>query len=195
MRIIAGTVGGQRLSAPRGAATRPTAERVREAIFSILLSRGEPPERVLDLYAGSGALGLEALSRGAARCVFVDESEEACELVRRNAASLGFAARTRVDRTRVLSWLRRPHTERFGWIFLDPPYASGDTGELGKALDKLAPTELLAPGGAVIAEHDWRRAPKAPPAPLTLLDCRRYGQTAISLFGLADSTTSPTEPA
>src|SRR5437763_200974 len=89
MRIIAGTAGGRRLRAPKGDATRPTADRVREALFNILLSRGEVPERVLDLYAGSGALGLESLSRGVKQVVFVEEDPKTVEIIRANARELG----------------------------------------------------------------------------------------------------------
>jgi 16S rRNA (guanine966-N2)-methyltransferase len=91
VRIIGGRVGGRTLKAPRGARTRPTSDKVREAIFNILAARMDPPARVLDLYCGSGALGLEALSRGAGAAVLVDDDRDACDLVRDNARALGFA--------------------------------------------------------------------------------------------------------
>src|SRR5437879_1163161 len=97
MRIIGGTVGGRTLRAPRGSATRPTSDKVREALFNILVSRWPVPPRVLDLYAGSGALGLEALSRGATRGVFVDESKSTCDVIRRNAETLELQNAVRVD--------------------------------------------------------------------------------------------------
>src|SRR5690348_4545839 len=97
MRIIGGTVGGRTLRAPRGSATRPTSDKVREALFNILGVRGPVPERVLDLYAGSGALGLESLSRGAKRAVFVESDRPTCELIRKNAELLGLEAGIRVE--------------------------------------------------------------------------------------------------
>jgi 16S rRNA (guanine966-N2)-methyltransferase len=183
MRIIGGSVGGRRLKAPRGAATRPTADRVREAIFNMLVARGPVPERVLDVYAGTGALGLEALSRGAREAVFVEQHAPTCALIRDNARDLGLDGAARVVCARTLDFLKR---ERglFGWIFLDPPY---DSGELDEAIALAAP--LVDEPGALIAEHDWHEAPREPvagsdePMPeLSLCHRRRYGQTAVSLY-------------
>jgi 16S rRNA (guanine(966)-N(2))-methyltransferase RsmD len=180
MRIIAGTAGGRRLRAPHGAHTRPTADRVREALFNILVARGEVPERVLDLYAGSGALGLEALSRGARDAVFVEEDARTVELIRQNARDLGLQDACRVVGARVREWLRKsPPNFQFGWIFLDPPYASD---ELDRALELLDEAALLQPGGVAVAEHEWRTAPSERHGGLALSDRRRYGQTALSFF-------------
>jgi 16S rRNA (guanine966-N2)-methyltransferase len=183
MRIIGGRVGGRTLRAPRGAGTRPTSDKVREAIFNILDARSAPPERVLDLYAGSGALGLEALSRGAGAAVFVDADSESCDVVRANAAALGFAPT--ISCSPVVRWLAKSAAGEFGWIFLDPPYDSHATGELDKALDLLAKKTLLARDGVAIAEHEWRHAPdESYPGngPLALFDRRRYGQTTVSFY-------------
>jgi 16S rRNA (guanine966-N2)-methyltransferase len=180
MRIIGGRVGGRTLKTPRGAHTRPTSDKVREAIFNILVARGEPPARVLDLYAGSGALGLEALSRGAGAALFVDADRDACDLVRANAAALGLAAEVKC--TPVVRWLVKEAAGAFGWVFLDPPYGSHETGELDKALDLLATKALVAPDGLAIAEHEWRHSPAERYGPLALLDRRRYGQTAVSFY-------------
>jgi 16S rRNA (guanine966-N2)-methyltransferase len=158
VRIIGGTVGGRTLKARKGRDTRPTADRVREAIFNMLVSR---------------AMGLEALSRGAREAVFVESDPQACELIRENAAALGFGAAARVIEKKVLSY--QPEGS-FGWIFLDPPYASH---ELEKALRKAAPH--LDEAGIAVAEHDWRNAPSAQ-AGLALDELRRYGQTAVSIF-------------
>ncbi len=187
MRIIAGTVGGRRLKAPRGQATRPTADRVREAVFNILVARGPVPERVLDLYAGSGALGLEALSRGARAAVFVDESGAACEAIRDNARALAFDGAARVEKKRALDFLRTASDDggRFGWIFLDPPYAAG---EMDRALAALG--RLLDEDGLVIAEHEWRAAPKDEHESLALADRRRYGQTAVSFYTSRQGATT-----
>jgi 16S rRNA (guanine966-N2)-methyltransferase len=173
VRIIGGTVGGRTLKARKGRETRPTADRVREAIFNMLLSRSEVPERVLDLYAGTGAMGLEALSRGAREAVFVESDPQACALIRENAAALGFTTAAQVIEKKVLSY--SPEGS-FGWIFLDPPYASH---ELEKALRRLPPH--LGDGGLAVAEHEWRKAPAAQ-AGLALDELRRYGQTAVSIF-------------
>jgi 16S rRNA (guanine966-N2)-methyltransferase len=182
MRIIGGRVGGRTLKPPRGAHTRPTSDKVREAIFNILVTRADPPPRVLDLYAGSGALGLEALSRGAATATFVDADGDACDLVRKNAQALGLVAN--VICSRVVRWLAKEADAQgpFGWIFLDPPYDSHRTGELDKALELIAKKGLLAPDGQCIAEHDWRHAPAEHYPPLALLQRRRYGQTAVSFY-------------
>ncbi len=191
MRIIGGRVGGRTLKAPRGDGTRPTSDRVREAIFNILGAIGGgpdapaasawPPAQVLDLYAGSGALGLEALSRGAGRALFVDADRDACDLVRANADALGLAP-AEVRCIPVVRWLVKEAGPGFGLIFLDPPSDSHETGELEKALELIAKKGLLDPGGVVVAEHEWRSAPEDRYATLALFDRRRYGQTAVSFY-------------
>jgi 16S rRNA (guanine(966)-N(2))-methyltransferase RsmD len=187
MRIIGGKMGGRTLRAPRGDGTRPTSDKVREAIFNILDARAEPPDRVLDLYAGSGALGLEALSRGAGSALFVDADDDACDLVRANGDALGLA--TQVVCSPAVRWLSKMATGQYGWIFLDPPYDSHQTGELDKALGLVAKKQLLAAGGLAIAEHEWRHPPEdafvgagAAQGSLALFDRRRYGQTTVSFY-------------
>ena len=177
MRIIAGTVGGRSIRAPKGAATRPTADRVREALFNILAARSDPPERALDLYAGSGALGLEALSRGCGRVTFVEQSTSACALIDENAAALGLRDHADILCKRVMDFVRAHQKERYGWIFVDPPYQSR---ELPRVLDNLGP--LLAPGGLVVAEHSTHEQPDEIHGGLALADRRRYGQTALSFY-------------
>jgi 16S rRNA (guanine966-N2)-methyltransferase len=182
VRIIAGTHGGRLLEGPRGVATRPTADRVREAIFNILAAGGAAPQQALDLYAGSGAFGLEALSRGAEAAVFVDESAAAATLIRKNACALGVEALCEVATARVVDWLRRaPSAQLFGWIFLDPPYAVA-ARELDRALALVDERGLLAKGGVAIAEHDHKQPPAERHGTLALSDRRRYGQTAVSFF-------------
>jgi len=176
MRVVAGTYGGRRLTAPRGDATRPTSDRVREALFSVL---GEivTGARVLDLFAGSGALGIEAASRGAAEVTFVDSAPAAIRAVRANLDALGLAAE--VVRADALAAARaaRAAARQYDLIFLDPPY---------RLAERLAPglTEavggLLAPGGLAVSESD-RRAPLALELPLR--DERRYGDTLIRIHG------------
>jgi 16S rRNA (guanine(966)-N(2))-methyltransferase RsmD len=158
--------------------TRPTADRVKEAVFNIL---GAPPAgaRALDLYAGSGALGLEALSRGCAETVFVERAAPALAALARNLAELGLAGRTRVlrdDAVRAASRLRKAG-ERFHWIFVDPPYA---TGEMARALAAVGP--LCAPSATVVAEHDVRHVPDDSVGGLTRHDQRRYGDTEVSFY-------------
>jgi len=174
MRIVAGQLGGRRIVAPPGSATRPTSDRVREALFSVL-GVTVRDARVLDLYAGSGALGLEALSRGAASAVFVDRSQQAIKAVRANLEALGMEADVR--RMEAGAAIRTASTrgEAYDLVFLDPPYrrAAG----LGRELSEALPA-VLAPGARVVSESD-RRDPLALDLPLT--DERRYGDTVIRI--------------
>jgi 16S rRNA (guanine(966)-N(2))-methyltransferase RsmD len=185
MRIIGGAAGGRRIRAPRGQATRPTADRVKEAIFNIL---GPPAEnaRVLDLYAGAGSLGLEALSRGAQEAVFVDRAGDAARSVRENLVSLGWEARGRVITADVQPALARlcGAGERFDWVFVDPPYA---TDEAPRTLDALggARAGVLGESPVVVVEHDRRRAPADVHGVLARSDRRRYGDTEVSFYGRA----------
>jgi 16S rRNA (guanine(966)-N(2))-methyltransferase RsmD len=176
VRIIGGLLGGRRLRAPRGAATRPTADRVRQAIFNIL--GAVDGARVLDLFAGTGALAHEALSRGAAAAVLVDVAAEAVRCARDNAAELGHAGRVRIVRGAVgpsLARLAGP----FELVFLDPPYADAAAVAV-PALAALPP--LLAPGARVVVEHDRRSAPPDEVGALALEDRRRYGDIEVSFY-------------
>lgn len=162
------------LAAPRGRATRPTPERVREALFSILGS--VEGARVLDLFAGSGALGIEALSRGAAELTLVDSSASACAAIRRNLDSLGATAEVR--RQRALAFLdgARARGRQYDLVLLDPPYRHAP--RLGRELSAaLGPA--LSPGARVVAESD-RRAPLE--LTLDLVDERPYGDTLIRIY-------------
>jgi 16S rRNA (guanine966-N2)-methyltransferase len=182
MRIIGGAVGGRRIRAPHGTGTRPTSDKVRGALFNIL---GPPDEnaRVLDLYAGAGALGLEALSRGAAHATFVDRDGGAVRCVEENAASLGFGERVRVQRGEAQAVLGRLERagERFTWVFIDPPYATDEAVRSLTALGK-PPATLLDDDAVVVVEHDRRRAPDDAYGSLARADRRRYGDTEISFF-------------
>src|SRR5262245_58467256 len=156
MRLTGGLDRGRKLRAPRGASTRPAGSKVREAMFNIL---GPPPEApVLDLFAGTGALGIEALSRGAAGATFVERDRRALEALHRNLREVGVADRARVIGTMVASALRQLAAEgaRFGWVFLDPPYAAG---EVEPVLQLLAGENLLESGAVIIVEHDKRHVP------------------------------------
>lgn len=175
MRVIAGQYGGRSLVAPRGRAVRPTSDRVREALFSILGPLDG--EHALDLFAGSGALGIEALSRGASQATFVDAAASAITAVRRNLDALGIEAE--VHRVPALRFLEgaRAAAAQYDLVFLDPPYRQADAlgGELGPAL-----AAVLAPSARVVAESD-RRAPLEL-EPLTLRTERRYGDTLIRVY-------------
>jgi 16S rRNA (guanine966-N2)-methyltransferase len=176
--VIAGEFGGRTLVAPRGRGTRPTSDRVREALFSIL---GDVAGvGVLDLFAGSGALAIEALSRGASRATLVDSSGAAIAVARRNLEALGLEADVR--RQAVLPFLRNAAVQRqhYDLVFVDPPYrhASSLSEELGAALEP-----VLEPDARVLCESD-RRAPLH--LALTRLDQlaeRVYGDTLISIYG------------
>jgi len=187
MRLTGGLDRGRRLRAPRGAHTRPTAAKVREAIFNIL---GPPAAgAVLDLYAGTGALGIEALSRGAPRAVFVEREHQALLALRRNIKELGFEDRASVVGADVGVALRRlgAGQERFSWVFLDPPYVKEAEG----VLHELAGSGILAPCSVVIVEHDRRHRPPGAEASsvggLFLTDRREYGDTELSFYRCSGS--------
>ena len=181
MRITGGSARGRRIKAPRGRAIRPTADRVREALFNIL-PRDLSGFRVLDLYAGSGSLSLEALSRGAASALLVDESEAAARLVRGNLDALGFTDRARIWASPVAKALSRLAEEgaAFDAIFLDPPY---DGGRAGKTLARIGRVGTLAPGGVAVAEHSVRERVEERYGSLARRDRRQYGDTVLSFFG------------
>ena len=173
MRVVAGELGGRRLEAPRGFGVRPTGDRVREALFSILGDVGGA--RVLDLYSGTGALAIEAVSRGADRAVLVDIEPA---VARRNVEALGVANRCEVVRTDAKRYLKR-ETASFDLIFCDPPYKLAD--RLGPELTRLIP-DRLAERGRVIVESDVRQ-PLRLDLPLDVE--RRYGDTVIRIHRAA----------
>lgn len=173
-RIVAGTARGRRLEVPAGLGTRPTGEKVRAAVFN-LLGQFFDGGAVLDLYAGSGALALEALSRGCARATCVEADRRAVEVLRRNAAALGWTERVEVRHGRVEDLAARL-AGGYALAFVDPPYADGP----GVALALLGP--LLAAGGRAVAEHDVKSPPPERVGPLVLLDRRAYGGTGISIY-------------
>jgi 16S rRNA (guanine966-N2)-methyltransferase len=173
VRIVAGRWGGRRLGAPAGSATRPTSDRVREALFAIL---GDlDGARVLDLFAGSGALGLEALSRGASSATFVDSAQAAVAAIRANAQALGAPADVRRQDARAFLGNAPRARATYDLVFLDPPYRQA--GRLGPELSVLL-VPVLAPGARVVSESD-RRAPLDLDLPRT--DERRYADTLIRI--------------
>jgi 16S rRNA (guanine966-N2)-methyltransferase len=176
VRVVAGRWGGRRLQAPPGAATRPTSDRVREALFSILADRVHGA-RVLDLFAGSGALGIEALSRGAADATFVDSAPAAIRAIRSNLEALGAEGEVRRADARRFLGAASGDARQYDLVFLDPPYrlAGRLGGELTAAL-----AAVLAPGASVVAESDHRTPLELE---LPLFDERRYGDTLIRIHG------------
>ena len=173
MRVIAGRYGGRRLTTPKGAATRPTADRVREALFSVL---GDVTGMtVLDLFAGSGALGIEALSRGASSAVFVERAAPALAALRANLGALG--AEAEVHRGDARAFVRNASAagRTYDLVFVDPPYR--DAERLGGELDLAT---VIAPRGRLVVESD-RRQPLPVELPVTFE--RRYGDTLIRIHG------------
>ncbi|HSL91736.1 MAG TPA: 16S rRNA (guanine(966)-N(2))-methyltransferase RsmD [Candidatus Limnocylindrales bacterium] len=179
MRIVAGKWRGRPLRAPKGLAVRPTSDRVREAIFDIL-GGGVEGASVLDLFAGSGALGLEAISRGASRGVFVESDPAAFGFLRKNIESLGAgeAEAILLDYRQALRRLGA-RSMRFDLVFLDPPYGKGLAAD---AAARLSRAEIVAPGGTVAVEEAVRTPEAAFPEAWELSADRRYGDTRVMLF-------------
>jgi 16S rRNA (guanine(966)-N(2))-methyltransferase RsmD len=191
MRIVAGKWGGRGLRAPRGMAVRPTTDRVREALFSILGARVEGAA-VLDLFAGTGALAIEALSRGAERAVLVEPDTDAFAAMTANLASVGAAgAETiRADFRKAIRRLAAAGT-RFDLVFLDPPYGKGLAEAAAKALDEAG---LLLPGATVVVEEASRTPDGSFPARWSSVDARRYGDTRLVVFEIEAPTEGGQAP-
>lgn len=178
MRVISGTARGLRLTALDGEATRPTLDNVKEAVFSMLFDRVRDA-KVLDLFAGSGALGIEALSRGAERCTFCDKSSKAAGIIRTNVSKARMEQKAEVlcqDFHTALSQLAS-QGRCFDIIFLDPPYADG---LLSKALQEIVSLSLLSPDGVVVAEFDNGTMPDI--QNYNLLKDKKYGRVCINIL-------------
>ncbi len=180
MRIVAGTHRGRPLVGPKGPGLRPTADRVRESLFNLLgqfFGGGE----VLDLYAGTGALAFEALSRGMTRAVLVDPGVEAARLIAENARSLGLEGSIELLRLPVARALPRLAAEgrRFSLIFADPPYAEEEAAAVVRGVGE---GELLTAGGTLVVEHGRREVAPDTLAGLERVDSRRFGDTVVSLY-------------
>ncbi|MDA8199604.1 MAG: 16S rRNA (guanine(966)-N(2))-methyltransferase RsmD [Thermaerobacter sp.] len=174
MRVVGGALAGRLLQSPRGTATRPTLDRVREALFNVL-ARRVPGAVVLDLYAGTGALAIEALSRGARRADLVDRDRRASSVVRRNLANLGLADRATVWTLPAERAVERFAAAAFDLVFLDPPWADGVAPPVRQSLHR-----LLQPDGLAVVEYeapasagDWEQGG------LVVMDQRRYGRTHL----------------
>jgi 16S rRNA (guanine966-N2)-methyltransferase len=182
MRIVSGSAGGLHLKVPKGYTVRPTADRVREAIFNILVSRFPLADiSILDLFAGTGALGIEALSRGARSAVFVDASPTAQQVIQENLNATGFRRRGRIIRAYTPKGIKVAEGQglRFGGVFLDPPYGEG---WVDKTLRLLARSPILEPDAWIVVEHGQREEGAESYPPLALTDRRRYGTTGVSFY-------------
>ena len=177
MRVIAGTLKGRRLETPKWDGLRPTSDKLRETLFNVLAARiGEA--RVLDGFAGTGAVGIEALSRGAAHVTFVEADERAVRLVRRNLERCGVGDRHAIIRARFADAAARVSARSFDLVFLDPPYRAED---MAGVLAAAAP--LVAPDGLVVLEHARRDA--APAAAGSIVKTRDIfsGDSALTIYG------------
>jgi 16S rRNA (guanine966-N2)-methyltransferase len=179
MRVIGGELRGRKLAPIRGFDIRPTADRVREALFNILGSRAEGAH-VLDLFAGTGALGIEALSRGAQTAVFVESAAPALKVIRKNIAACRLEARATVIRLEIPRDLDRllPHNGIFDLIFIDPPYRRN---LIHPTLIRLTQSRLPAAEATIVVEHDPAEN-FDPPSDWEMIDSRRYGQTQLTFL-------------
>ena len=174
MRVITGTARGRKLLEPDGMAVRPTTDMVKEAMFNIVQFDIEG-RRVLDLFAGTGQLGIEALSRGAAECVFIDESAKSVKLVRTNLERC--ALRGRVEQADSIGFLRQGG--KFDLIFLDPPY---DSDLLEKALEVIQNVDILNDGGIIVCESRREKSMPELSAPYRKTLSRRYGKVCLTVY-------------
>ena len=182
MRVIAGSARGVRLTAPVGIQTRPTADRVKEALFSIIVSRRDLfGARILDICGGTGSLGIEALSRGAASCTFIEQSRAVVEILERNLTRAGLAGKAEclaVDALNGLNQLTKKG-KSFDIVFFDPPYSSS---LYIPVIEALSSSELLAGGGLLVAECSSRSLLAGQVGNLVKVDSRIYGDTALEFF-------------
>jgi len=182
MRVIAGSARGLKLTAPVGPRTRPTADRVKEALFSIIASRRElVGARILDICAGTGSLGIEALSRGAASCCFIEQERLVAAILEKNLAKAALAGRGEclsLDAVKGLKQLSQ-QGKAFDIVFFDPPYSSDLYASVPEALSTLS---LLADGGLLVVESSARSRPAEQYGLLARIDRRVYGDTALEFF-------------
>lgn len=176
MRIAGGIGRGQRLKVPAGARVRPTSDKVKQALFNILGDRVAGAS-FLDLFAGAGGIGIEALSRGASRVVFVDGSRESVAAIKHNLELAKVGDRAEVVLSKAEAFLNKPSLP-FDIVFLDPPYA----GEMQPLLDQLAASGVVSPEGIVIAEHFKKQPSPEKAGALTLYREARYGDTVLAFY-------------
>jgi len=182
MRVIAGSARGMRLTSPDGIQTRPTADRVKESLFSIISSRREfEGARVLDICAGTGGLGIEALSRGAASCCFIEHDRKVVKILERNLSTTGFAAQSECISLDVLKGLQLLSRQEkcFDMVFFDPPYASGLYADVPETLNAL---QLLTDQALLVIECSSKMTLAERFGLLFRIDRRIYGDTALEFF-------------
>lgn len=189
MRVITGTARGRKLKEPVGMDTRPTTDRVKEGIFSSIQFEIEG-RRVLDLFGGTGQMGIEALSRGAAHCTFVDLRKEAAGTIRENLDLTGFADRAKVIQGDALAFLSRCR-EPFDLIFLDPPYGSG---LLEKSMEQITAIDIVTENGIIVCENGSNAGWPAVSLPYRLQKEYRYGKIKTALYRrMTDDSVPPAE--
>lgn len=178
MRVTGGIGRGRRLKVPAGSSVRPTSDKVKQALFNILADRVEAAV-FLDLYAGAGGIGIEALSRGAAHVTFVDVSKEALAVLRHNVEQMGFGDHAEVVPAKAESFLKKP-SRPYDIVFLDPPYAE----EMAPLLDLIAGSKILKSASIVIAEHFKKQPSPEKAGALALYRESRYGDTVLAFYKL-----------
>lgn len=190
MRVIAGSQKGRRLLSPEGTSLRPTSDRVKEALFSILNARISGA-RFLDLYAGTGAIGIEALSRGAQHATFVESHADSLRLLRENLARCGLTAQADIHPCTASAYLQRGQPqEAYDLVFADPPYQ--ETADSLAMLSALSVSAIIAPTSTVILEHGSKSTLSPEIGRLSLVRQYRYGDTTLSLFSLqAEGVLAP----
>ena len=191
MRVISGSARGRRLKGPPSSATRPMADKIKGALFNMLMSLDVQPVRVLDLYAGTGNIGIEALSRGADHADFVDQGRDQCAVIRENLSTTGFSNAARIFQVPVQTYIQTS-PETYDFVILDPPYAAPDIAE---TLTLLADSSLVQSGSIVVLGH-WPRLEL--PDTIGRLECLRHrchGDSCFSIYEVVESTAEGQGPA
>ncbi len=182
MRVIAGEAKGHRLKAPKGMLTRPMADKIKGAVFSMLASLGITSERVLDLYAGSGAVGIEFLSRGAVWLDAVEQRADAVAVIQENLAHTRFTDRAQVHKTTVQSFLARPVIGPYDTVVMDPPYAAPDIAETMALVAARAPDRGIGPGAVLVIGHSPRVTLPGEVGTFGLVRKRCHGDSCFSIY-------------
>lgn len=185
MRVIAGDAKGHNLKGPPSTATRPMTDKIRQALFNVLASLGVEPDRVLDLYAGTGSIGIEALSRGASWADFVDQSGPACAVIRANLIHTKYGDQSQVHQSPVAAYLNR-QVAPYDLVILDPPYADPD---IVPTLQRVADSSLLQSGSIVVVGHSPRLTLPDSAGPLARLRLRCHGDSCFSIYEKEPSAT------
>ena len=194
MRVIAGERGGLRLKGPPSKATRPMTDKIKSAVFSMLASLGSEPDRVLDLYAGTGGLGIEALSRGATHAEFVEQAGAAVAVIRANLAHTGYVPSGTVHQLPVTAFVSRSARSAtpFDLIFLDPPYADEDIVDVLRSIGESA---LIQSESLVVLGHWPRLTPPAAAGRLELVRSRCHGDSCFTVYEWPPAADPATDPA